>query len=783
MAAKRKGKTIPCEGCRERKKKCSAGQPCERCKRLGIQCYYLKPVTPPKIECTEAVHNQEIQHHVEVLEDIIRTMEREMYLLKTPFLIKQDDQKASSSADISKSAYSDDDFDTNFHLDNTRSLIKNPRNTANWQLKIGTDGFIINTDIQSYSSLLKCIEALGTTSTIFPIVKQPTLASLSAGGGYLHRHVLSSTLRKGQFKAVLSCIQNIEQRQSSLMIEAASEPAAPMIVSEKKNLALQLVDVYFSCRFLHRVVFHQKTFYDKFVNKNKDPENSPVVCALAAAVLTMHCKHVMAIVPYLQQMDLGDYYFNKARLAVSMQFDEPSMETMIAYLYMSLYKANLLRPQEANMYLELAIRIRQILAEDTFKHPPLLPIYNNTSPNNKTSSPTSTKRLAKSKMQTRYMGEYETFKRLHAGFQDAIEFIQYVNNKRGVPVKSSNIRSKPSICNKGNADFQKLFQSICADIYDPKPMPDESRQTVRAIMKEHYIARIAKTVGPYFKKVRFGEEDMIPLSYLMKTEEELNHVYYHQIPLDYRLAPSIFEDGLDDAEFRKRLEEDGRCDVVSVTIAARFYQSQLALHEPFLPVIVRPPSLIDISLLQENSPVAENKRKKKRKRKPDEHSSPNTQTTSSTSTTIPSSSEEDTDDYDDSTVLSVHALRAQEVCYRCAIIVVRLLEYQCTILEACTIPTPSLLCAWDILMRNSCLGMTEEDLKESDVDKFLSNNDIRIAREYAVRCIEVLRRGYMFNGAERDIWEYYETIESQLLNALCTSAPATAKYWEPVSTW
>ena len=712
----------------------------------------MKPVAPPKLECVEAVNSQEVQHHVEVLEDIMRTMEREMYLLKLPFLLKQGDESSTSTAKTS--VYSDDDdFDTHSHKVNSMSLNHKSRNAPRWQLKLGKEGFTINTDIQSYTSLLKHIEALGTTSTFFPVVKQPTLASLSAGGGYLRRHVLSSILRKGQFKATLACIQKIEQRQSRFTIE----PATPTIVNEQPDLSLKLVNAYFSCRFLHRVVFHQKTFYEKFVNKRGDPEKSPVVCALAAAVLTMHCKHAMAIVPYDEQLSLGDYYFEKARHAVSLQFDEPCMETMIAYLYMSLYKANLLRPQEANMYLELAIRIRQLLAETTYQHPPV-PIIKDT------------KRIGKAKSFNRYMGEYETFKRLHAGFQDAIEFIQFVNNKRGVPVKNTINRNTPSICTNTNESFQKLFRSICADIYDPKPMPDESRQTVRAIMKEHYIARIAKTVGPYFRKVRFGDQDIIPLSFLMKTEEELNHVYYQQIPLDYRLATTIFEDGLDDTEFRKRLKEDGRCDVVSVTIAARFYQSRLALHEPFLPIITRPPSIIDLSLLQETTVDEEDKQGKKRKRKKDVYPTN-------------SSSEEDTDGDGDSSILSVHALRAQDVCYRCAIIVVRLLEYQCTILEACTIPTPSLLCAWDILMRNSCLGMTQEDLEESGVSEYLSANDIQIAREYAVRCIEVLRRGYMFNGAERGIWEYYEDIENQLMKALCKNASPTAKYWEPVSTW
>lgn len=715
----------------------------------------------------ESVNSQEVQLHVEVLEDIMRTMEREMYLLKSPFLTKQHDLQVDS-------AYSDEDIDNNFHVDNSKSLLKSNGNIAtNWELKFGKDGgFSINTDIQSYTSLLKHIEALGTESPFCPIIKQPTLASLSAGSGYLHRNVLSSILRQGNFKIIISCIQNTQHKQTPLMIEP------PPILFEQKDLSLQLVNTYFSCRFLHRVIFHQKTFFDMFVDKYPDPESSPVICALSAAVLTMHCKHVMKIVPYTQQMELGEYFFNKARQAVSLQFDEANLETMIVYLHMSFYKSNLLRPQEANVYLEMAIRIRQILAEDTYKNLPLS--TNNTDNNN---SSTTTKKIAKSKVQNQYAREYETFKRLHAGFQDAIQFIQFVNNQRGIPVKNNKKDNKPSICNKENTSFQKLFQSICAEKYDPKPMPDESRQTVRAIMKENYISLMVKVVGPYFTRVRFGQDDMIPLSFLMKTEEDLKQVYNHKIPLDYRLTQSIFEDGLSDVEFKKRLKEDGRCDIVSVTIASRYHQSLLALHEPFLPVIKRPPVIVELSLLQENvEAVVDTTHQRKRKRKLRVYHSPGETSLSSTNT-LSSSSSDDTDYYDDTAILSVHSLRAQEVCHRCAIIVVRLLEYQCMTLGSCTIPTASLLCAWDILVRNACLGMTLNDLEESGVSNYLTPNDIRMAREYAIRCIEVLRRGYMYNGAEREIWEYYERIEAQLLKALCTDASPTAKYWEPISTW
>lgn len=742
------------KGCRERKKKCSAGQPCERlvnikdqekkvftlyicrCKRLGIPCQYLKPVAPPKIECVESINSQEIQLRVQAMEDIMRTMEEELFLLKLP-LTKQHDLRAEN-------AHSDEDSDKKIETDDNTSLSMLKNNVAaKWELQFGKDGgFSINTDIQSYTSLLKHIEALNAESTFFPIIRQPTLASLSVGDGFLHKNMISTVLRKGNFRITIASIQKSQRKQIPMLIEP------PPVLTQQKGLSLQLANAYFACRFLHRVMFHQATFYDLFVNY-ADPESSPVVCALSAAVLTMRCKHVMNLVPYDQQMELGEYYFNKARQAVSLQFDEATIETMIVYLHMALYKSNLLRPQEAHVYLDMAIRIRQILAEDTYKHPP-----------------------TDSQTKSRYAGEYENFKRLHAGFQDAIRFIQFVNNQRGVPVKNKN---KP----RQEKTFEKVFRSICMEEYNPTAMPDESQQTVRAIMKENYLNDISAVVGPYFRRVRFGQEEMIPLSFLLKTEQDLHHVYNHKLPNEYRLSQSIFEDGLSDVEFKRRLQEDTRCDTVSVSIASRFHQSLLALHEPFLPVIKRPPVLAELSMLQEDvNPSSP----KKRKRKFKEYHSPGEASLSSTNT-MSSSSSEDTDDYDDIDVISVHSLRAQDICHKSAITVVRLLEYQCMTLGSCTIPIASLLCAWDILIRDSCLGMTLDDLEESGASNYLTPNDIRLAREYAVRCIEVLRRGYVYNGAEREIWEHYERIEVQLLKALCTDASPTAKYWEPVSTW
>jgi hypothetical protein len=432
----------------------------------------------------------------------------------------------------------------------------------------------------------------------------------------------------------------------------------------------------------------------------------------------------MHISPYDQQVQLGEYFFQKARTSLESRFDQTSLETLTAYLHMGIYKANILRPEESNLYLEMALRIRQILADDVYKYPP----------NHLSSS--KSRRFIRSKSFTRSLGEWEIFKRLHTGFQQVAQFLEFVNNERGVPVNAQRKRKKTS-------RYYELFKQIPMAKYQPTPLPDESRQTVRAIMKEQYIGMIVKIVGPYFYRVRFGDDEMIPLSFLMTTEENLKHFYYHQLALDYQLSPCIFEDGIDDVEFKRRLSQDGRCDIASVTIAARFYQSLLALHEPFLPIMKRPKSdSNDRSLMAQYN-----------------------------------IQQKDIHDSEDENILSVHSLRAQEVCFKTAIIVVRLLEYQTNTLEACTIPTPSLLTAWDIHMRNACLGMTDKEIAQNE---YLSLSDVKTCRRFALRCIDVLKRGYLFNFAERSIWEHYRDIENQLLDALYVSSPPqSANYWEP----
>ncbi|KAI7907326.1 uncharacterized protein BX663DRAFT_495522 [Cokeromyces recurvatus] len=745
---KRKGKTVPCEGCRERKKKCTTGQPCERCNRLGIQCYYIKSVIPPKIEYIEAAYNQQLQFHINMLEENMKILEKELYSLKLPLLVEQ--QKY-----ILEDTNSDTDSSTSTFTSSLSTYNSSMTTSKDWKLTFNKDGSIsINTDIQSHSNLLNYIK---TFSTIQVINRQPTLPVI----GYLKRNGLSSIIRKGSYLATVQSIQNQSQQQqhyNNISQLSVSQPLfslsflnlpetsrvndkVPSILYERKELSLELINTYFSCCFLNHVIFHQKTFYDMFIKDPSDLETSPVVSALCAIILVIHCKHIMAIVPYDQQFALGEYYFNKARSFISIQFDEPTLETMITYLLMSLYKGKILQPKASYMYLDMAIRIRQILIETVYRQPHVS-LENNCR-----------------------SGEYETFVRLHAAFLDATQFIQFINNQRGIPLNrnTGGGPKAPMTLDNEKKSFLRSFYLACQDFCLSRALPDETQEIKRAIMREYYIGRMSKTMHPYLIRVRFSDDDCIPLSFIKDIERDINRLYYQQIPKENQLNSTIFEDGIHEIEFKRRMKEDKRSNPDSVSLAAQYFQCLIALYEPYLPILPVSPTLTHHLLTIQGLPIEhdmlQNPNNNKRKRNV-------------------MMDEQDVSSYD----LLAHTLRAQAICYKSAIQVVRLLDYQSTVLGTCTISSANLLCAWDILIRNSCLAMTEKEIEEEiRIKKFLSIQEVRLSREYALRCIEIFRRGYMFNSAEKEIWAYYEAVAKQLSSTLCQPTPSTATYWEPAS--
>ncbi|ORZ00271.1 hypothetical protein BCR43DRAFT_560815 [Syncephalastrum racemosum] len=727
-----KAKNVPCEGCRERKKKCSSGLPCERCRRLGIECHYLKPAAPPDLEYVELVNSREMESQVFELETMLKSMENEMQKvhqssawLQQPITLLHSgkkaasaliERKASESNSSTSSIISDNASTSTDATPSSPTSPETPRPTSpqtlnqtlvtkhqlipikkdrlhynddpiRWHLRLGPYGLRIETDIKTIEELSRKVNQLADWNGPM-LYKQPT----NTDPHILPRYVLFSGMRQSQFRAIRQCI-------------AAAEHNTAIIPTtyQNPNAALELLQAFFACQFYRVVGMHRGVFYSLFVDPS-DPEASPAVSALCAAILTMRCRHVSRIIPPEAQVPLQRQFAQNARDNVN--FDEPTIETLFTYIYLARYYVNLLRPEQAAKYFDLAVRIRYIVVDQYVEDGDVRRLRSNVCPK-----------------------EWEFLKRMHWELYNISANLDFQQNKRGIPAKPRTAPPPPSISSV-------LRQTVPLNLLYATPQMDESERTVRSITKDKFGYLIHEKLHRYLKLTRNQPDSNIPLELLISTEKAINACYYKDLPESYRLPLNIFENGLTDEEFRERLAHQPTCDAVSVALAIQYHQALIALYETFLPPL--PAAFRGKSFLLGGGNHAQ----------------------------------QISDPKDIEKERSMHTMRALETCYRSAIIVVRLMEYGvCYLPDAsCGIIMPCLVSAWDIHIRNACLGVVDPEQASAHVPSRV----VRTSRDYILRCIQLLRKGYFYNAAERPMWEHHQAIENELLQAMFSTQPFTA---------
>ncbi|KAG2226657.1 hypothetical protein INT45_001004 [Circinella minor] len=769
-----KGKNVPCEGCRERKKKCSSGQPCERCKRLGIECQYLKPATPPDLNYVDMVNNHELKANVDKLEHLIKYMEEEMRQLQQsshcnrasptysslhPLIAKRELSSGSIPIESSDcSIWSVSTIDSPSTITTTTPPLhpteltavkkRKPQNqyypqstiTTNWKLKLGPHGLCIETNILSYDDLMHQIQAFAFAKTlneepITPLFKQPSNSTHPT----IPRYALNSPMRRAHFRAIKQCITLNEQH--SVQEASSSSPSLSLTLSLKnekndvnaswnsdhdrgvpssilhfkqqnsQHITLKLIDIFFSCQFYQNMCLHRNTFYSLFVDQD-DPEASPVVCALTAAILTMHCHHILEIIPYSQQINAHSYFISRAKYLLSNVFDELTLEPYLTYLFMALYYIKLQRPRDAIRYFEQCIRIRHLLVDEYMPK----------------------------KGYSDHTGEQELFKRSHKVLFMIARQVEFLHNRRGIIVRSMEHKRQtiPPLVNE-------LKQYVKPEDCLPTSFPDEDARVSRVIKQDGCSDRIYHVLTKFLAFTRYSQ-DPVPLPMLVKTEAALNEYYFKDLPPEFRLALNIFEDNLSDEEFRRRLADDDNSDAASITLAIRYYQAVISIHEPFVPTL--PPEYNLNSTAKDTPgtlPILSMDEDHSASEKHEEHER------------------------------AMHTLRAFEICYRSSIILVRLLEYMIVTLDICTDSLmPCLLTAWDTHVRNACLGLTDPEKAQ----KHVPTQVVKVSREYVLRCVAIVRKGYHYNAADKGLWEHYQSVESELLNAMFVTRPYSAQYWD-----
>ena len=659
----------------------------------------MKPAAPPDLEYVDLVNSHELEANVDELERLMTDMESELLRFQQcgrdgsnddiPPAMTMDSPFSSASTATSDGVASPPELSV---IRSRQQPTTEKQFTPNWKVTIGQSGFSIQTDIRSYDDLLQQVQLFSTTISI-PLLKQPS----STDPQLIPRYALPTLLRRAHYQASKRCML-LSQSQSS------SSPTMTnngLINEINYNLAIHLLDAYFSCQF-HRTIFlHRNTFYSLFVN-NKDLYFSSVVSSFCAAILTMRCRHIQSTIPHEQQRQLQNLYYNRAHDLIEQTFDEPSLDTFMTYMFMAYYHSNLTRPKEAQQYLEFGLRIRELI-DDQY----MSPDCNN--------------------------NERELYKRLHVLIAIIARKIEFLNNQRGIPLKV-----KRPIRVMG----LELSKRIRSSKYQVTPLMDEPFHVERSIMKDQYGSGISHILGPYLNHTRLSQ-DPVPLSLLLKTESALNQYCFKDIPASYRLSLNIFENDISDGEFRHRLNNDKSTDPSTVTLAIRYYQALITIHEPFLPTL---PSEFRTNALD-------------------------TEQVTASFVNEPPTLEADKRDR--------FTMRALEVCYRSAVVITRLFEY--LVLQeniCCESLMPLLLSAWDIHVRNACLGFADPERAQ----KHVPIRVVKASRDYVMRCIHVLRKGYCYNAADRAMWEHHQNIENELLQALFATRPYTAEYWDPWSS-
>ncbi|RUP42721.1 hypothetical protein BC936DRAFT_138178 [Jimgerdemannia flammicorona] len=75
-------KTNPCEACRDHKRKCSMGVPCDRCRLLGLDCIYIVTKPPDDEEYFQIAANLQARAEFEALQHQMALMEAELGRMK-----------------------------------------------------------------------------------------------------------------------------------------------------------------------------------------------------------------------------------------------------------------------------------------------------------------------------------------------------------------------------------------------------------------------------------------------------------------------------------------------------------------------------------------------------------------------------------------------------------------------------------------------------------------------------------------------------------------------------
>ncbi|RCH92422.1 hypothetical protein CU098_009170 [Rhizopus stolonifer] len=318
-------------------------------------------------------------------------------------------------------------------------------------------------------------------------------------------------------------------------------------------LMMRMLYIYFGCLHINHFCVYVSGFIRLFMKSKDQVLQSPAVLSMCSVICHQHCKHIMKIMPVEVSSEYGLFFFEQARDLVADRFDEVSLETLITYTFMALYKTKTKADQEAQDYLCIAERIRTLLLPQYGWKPE----YNSTNVSD----------------------EVMTFDRI----SDCIQHIRTVLELHYVMQKVTKFKK---------AKAHGVLELI--DNHDIRPKhigPDDTEQEKKAIRLGTYTTQLREAIKQTADCAAAQDLPTYISVFGHQIEMAMRHWYRSVLPQEFRLSLPLFDDMIPDFEFFTVLEIECGSDPYPLIAAIALYNEYLIMAKSCVPKTPLDPKL------------------------------------------------------------------------------------------------------------------------------------------------------------------------------------------------
>ncbi|EPB84941.1 hypothetical protein HMPREF1544_08300 [Mucor circinelloides 1006PhL] len=609
----RGSKKVPCEECRDQKRKCNGENPCERCHKFNLCCVYTSTRSPRDEEYIELARRAALVSQVEILNNQIKDMETMMKDMgnsnkiidfvaspvnSIPSLMDDSDKSISSYEDSSVACVAS--IPPNVELKEIDNLIKPKPNkrmkliassgnhvhayistdttdqdeaqakAAPWTLTFKKGNMCINTNVKSHSDLLNNLYQMMGGIELEPQV--PASISLAVKRNSIIG-ILNTLIRKKYGKT--HC-KNVA-RSVRIFVTPDLSNVSTMVVAQSpdsiQTTTMKLLRAYLRCQHLQQLAIHVRTFIRLYVDENS-LENSPAAMALCAAICTLRCKHIADCLPSISLVEYGKFYFERARDLLSDLFDQFDLETLTSYTFMTIYKLTVSHTDEAMLYADMAERIALVLA----------PHYDAILKQKSNDNDDPSLLLRR--------GEAVHFSRLrnHLHRAQTFEQISRAGNPSLTPTAKDSL-----LLNKQDLPFCTLlhmgegkWEIAEDDSVQEKWFAEMNGYILRLQRAEHEASRAAQSCDLHHLVGLIGHQ----------VEMATRHWYYKVLPPEFRLSLPLYDSNIPCKEYYTTLERECSHSAIPVLTTLALYEEWIVLSQCYLPKRIPSPGT-DWRLLNE----------------------------------------------------------------------------------------------------------------------------------------------------------------------------------------